>query len=132
MKVPENAREQLRATLKSMDMQPDKHWVDVPRWAVPLVLAYLDIQDAASEAVTEEMVDQAQYASEDDYEGFSPMRAAIEAVAPALLLAGERRGLEKAAAYLDAEADDLAAMGDPDGAVYSIAAVEVRALGRPA
>jgi hypothetical protein len=155
MKVPENAREQLRATLKSMDMQPDKHWVDVPRWAVPLVLAYLDIQDAANEAVTEEMVassvdaaTEAFWSAPDDADPREvTTRASIQSAAPALLLAGERRGLERATADYErradercAEADACDAAGDSAGAAaarelashYRLTAHELRAFGRPA
>lgn len=157
MQVPENAREQLRATLKSMDMQPDKHWVDVPRWAVPLVLAYLDTQDAANEAVTEEMVALAmrawniererQRVAGEPLQTAECMRAALAAAAPALLLAGERRGIERATADYErradercAEADACDAAGDSAGAAaarelashYRLTAHELRALGRPA
>lgn len=131
MKVPENAREQLRATLKSMDMQPDKHWVDVPRWAVPLVLAYLDLQAAASEAVTTQVVDRAitgydqRVATERCGSFAEAMEAAINAVAPALLLAGERRGIERATKVIQ----DLPTW-DVWGSEQQVAAI--RALGRPA
>lgn len=151
MKVPENAREQLRATLKSMDMQPDKHWVDVPRWAVPLILAYLDLQDATSEVVTEvraiTVAATAYLAAPVNSSAAVKMRHVLKAVAPALLLAGERKGLERATADYErradercAEADACDAAGDSAGAAaarelashYRLTAHELRALGRPA
>jgi len=81
MKVPENAREMLA------------EWRGY--WLIDLALRALDYEAAASEAVTEEMeaagVAVADFAHEDE------VARIIKAVAPALLLAGERRGLERAA-----------------------------------
>lgn len=112
----------------------------------------LDLEAAASEAVTDSMTREAMvaYCAAPPINlvytgsGLQRMRAAIKAVASALLLAGEARGLERAAGWheqiaVDCERDPAAWVEGPKrGELLSAArshreaAAAIRALGRPA
>lgn len=91
--VPKDARERLI----SLALERDRL-----EWVYDLAIRALDLEAAASEAVTEEMVRVAWDAHADGaacevLANTGQVYAALLAVAPALLLAGERRGLERAA-----------------------------------
>ena len=151
--VPNDARAQIEALLHNQpvgyERQGNKH---PPPWLCRLALRMLDLEAAASEAVTKEMVNAAWDAHADGAASEvlanpGQIHEALLAVAPALVLAGERRGLERAAADFERRADDRCAEadacdadGDSAGAEvarnlashYRLTALELRALGRPA
>lgn len=149
--VPKDAREQIEALLRNQPVGYERQGnAHPPPWLLRLALRALDTQDAASEAVTEEMLERALKAwhastAETMRDGF---RVMIETVAPALIAAGERRGLERAAADYERRADELCAEADDHdkAALHDLAAsaheyastlrllaFELRrALGRPA
>lgn len=143
--VPKDAREQLAAIAARNDALGGAKCL-VPLWAVPLALRQLDLEAVAGEAVTEEMVNAAWDAHADGAASEvlanpGQIHEALLAVAPALVLAGERRGLERAVAVAKRRRDELQAAHakDPDNLALDARRIEafgtyeeLLALGRPA
>lgn len=141
MKVPENARERIKEIVSHLyDEAPD----DV-EWLAALALRALDYE-AASGEVTEESVViaalNAYYAAPAMGTSEDLMRRVVRAVAPSLVAAGWRKGLEEAAAWHEAcaaehEAGVHSIDGKPDpesrrARTHRHYAYHIRTIGRPA
>lgn len=142
--VPENARELIAALATSPRMMNEGLADAVPMWLLNLALIGLSASEAAGEAVTEGLAWTAYMAfnhADPVDKGFLPaIRAALLAIAPALIARGRAMGLEEAAsaAYTTPEyvagwnSDGAMIPGSPYDRGRFDAAAAIRALGRPA